>query len=113
MLQQYLAIIIRIFRGNTPPTGTSRYTGNEPRTGNFSNSRGYKLSAVSSDKEFEIFGTGRQWGAVDSKIVSDRNRHHKSSTESQENITADDKAIHTTIDVEQWHSDRMSGPSLP
>lgn len=102
-------MIIRVFRRNTSQTDDTGYTGNEPRTGNY-NSWGYNLLAVNSTKD-EIFGTGRQWGAVDSRIVSER-EHHKPSTESQENIIVGDKAIHRTVDVEQWHSDGKSDTSL-
>ena len=110
MLKQYLTIVLRLFGRSPPETDGTEYTGNNPRTGNY-NSRGYNLSSVKSTKD-EIFGTGRQWGAVDSKIVSER-QHHKPSTESQENIIEGDKAIHRTVDVEMWHSGGKSDSSLP
>lgn len=110
MLKQYLTIIMRLFGGGQPESNSTEYTGKNPRSGNF-NSRGYKMSSVKSTKD-EIFGTGRQWGAVDSKIVSER-EHHKPSTESQENIIGGNKGIQRTVDVEMWHSDGKSDRSLP
>lgn len=109
MLKQYLTTILQLFRRSPGATNNSEYTGNNPQTGNF-NSRGYNISSVKSTTD-EIFGTGRQWSAVDSKIVSERD--HKPSTESQENIIEDDKTIHRTVDVEMWHSDGKSDRSLP
>jgi hypothetical protein len=107
MLKQYFAMISRLL-GRSPPEIGEEFSANKPRSGAF-NSGGYKLSSVKSNKD-EIFGTGRQWGAVNSNIVSDRET--KSIAESQENIVGEDKAIHRTVDVEIWHSDRQSNRSL-
>jgi hypothetical protein len=107
MLKQYFAIISRLL-GRSPPSPGEEFSVNMPRSGAF-NSGSYKLSSVKSNKE-EIFGTGRQWGAVDSNIMS--GRETKSIAESQENIV-EDNTIHRTVDVEMWHSDRQSDRSLP
>jgi hypothetical protein len=78
MLKQYLTIILRLFGRSQPSTDGTEYTGNNPRSGNY-NSRGYNLYSAKPNKD-EIFGTGRQRGAVNSKIVSEREQH-KSSAE--------------------------------
>jgi hypothetical protein len=108
MLIRYFAMISRLL-GRSPPEIGEEFSANKPRSGAF-NSGAYKISSVKSNKH-EIFVTGRQWGAVDSNIVSDRET--KSIAESQENIVGGDKAIHRTVDVEMWHSDRQSDKSFP
>jgi hypothetical protein len=105
MLNQYVKVFSHLC-GRGPKKPNSERDANTPRTSNFS-SRRYKRSAKS--KEDEIFGTGRQWGAVESSVES---RGDMPRTESQENIMEDNKGIQRTVDVEMWHTDGRSDESL-
>ncbi|KAN0091957.1 hypothetical protein V8E51_017804 [Hyaloscypha variabilis] len=104
MLNQYIKVFFGFF-GRTPANTSSIRPGNTPRSGKFSIGR-YNLS-TKNDKD-EIFGTGRQWGAVDSTVES---RGDMMRTESQENMVGD-KQIHRTVDVEMWRTDGRSDESL-
>jgi Fungal rhodopsin domain len=98
MLNQYIKVFFGFF-GRSPANISSVRPGNTPRSG--------KFFATKTDKS-EIFGTGRQWGAVDSTVESGGDI---ARTESQENMVGD-KAIHRTVDVEMWHTDGRSDESL-
>jgi hypothetical protein len=104
MLNQYIKVFVGFF-GRPPANTSSIRPGNTPRSGKFSIGR-YNLS-TKNDKD-EIFGTGRQWGAVDSTVES---RGDMMRTESQENMVGD-KQIHRTVDVEMWRTDGRSDESL-
>jgi hypothetical protein len=104
MLNQYIKVFFDFF-GRSPENISSVRPGNAPRSGKFSTRR-YNLS-TKVDKD-EIFGTGRQWGTVDSTVES---RGDIARTESQENMVGD-KSIHRTVDVEMWHTDGRSDESL-
>ena len=104
MLNQYIKVFIGFF-GRSPANTSSIRPGNTPRSGKFGIGR-YNISAQSGKDE--IFGTGRQWGAVDSTVES---RGDILRTESQENMVGD-KKIHRTVDVEMWHTDGRSDESL-
>jgi hypothetical protein len=104
MLNQYIKVFTGFFSRSSASTSPVR-PGNTPRSGKFGIGL-YNISAK-SDKD-EIFGTGRQWGAVDSTVES---RRDMLRTESQENMVGD-KKIHRKVDVEMWHTDGRSDESL-
>lgn len=105
MLNQNIKVFSGFF-GRSSATDPVR-SGNTPRSGKFGK-RGYFSTAVDTKNEIEIFGTGRQCGAVDSTVES---RGDIKPMESQENMVGD-KAIHRTVDVEMWHTDGRSDESL-
>jgi hypothetical protein len=104
MLNQYIKVFSRLC-WHRPEKPDSERTANTPRSGNFSTGR-YKFSTKSGKDE--IFGTGRQWGVVDSSVES----RGDVRTESQENIMGDGRGIQRTVDVEMWHTDGRSDESL-
>jgi hypothetical protein len=104
MLNQYIKVFFGLFGRSSDNTSSVR-PGNTPRSGKLS-ARRYNLSTKTGKDE--IFGTGRQWGAVNSTVES---RGDLARMESQEDMVGD-KMIHRTVDVEMWHSDRRSDESL-
>lgn len=104
MLNQYIKVFTGFFSRSSANTSSVR-PGNTPRSGKFGIGL-YNISAKSNKDE--IFGTGRQWGAVDSTVES---RRDMLRTESQENMVGD-KKIHRKVDVEMWHTDGKSDESL-
>lgn len=104
MLNQYIKVFTGFFSRSSANTSSVR-PGNTPRSGKFGIGL-YNISAKSNKDE--IFGTGRQWGAVDSTVES---RRDMLRTESQENMVGD-KKIHRKVDVEMWHTDGRSDESL-
>jgi hypothetical protein len=101
MLNQYVKFFTRLHSGRHEKPNSER-TGNTPRSGNFSTRR-HNFSTKSGKDE--IFGTGTQWGSVDSSVES---RGDMLRTESQENIVGGLNGIQRTVDVEMWHTDGRS-----
>jgi hypothetical protein len=106
MLKQYFGLMKRLVGQQQENGNHNASSGNVPRTGNFGS---WKISSGRSKRD-EIFGTGGQWGAVESNIVSDQ--EHGQPSESQEDIMGRNKGIQRTVDVEMWHSDRKSDSSI-
>jgi hypothetical protein len=120
MLNQYLKAFSGFF-GRLPENTSSIRRGNTPRSGKFSTGRfqfstfstktdadRFNFSTKTDTDKSEIFGTGGQWGTVDSTVEG---RGNVLRTESQENMVGD-QAIHRTVDVEMWHTDGRSDESV-